>query len=63
MDLFKSPKGTRRIGPPFPIKSNTKSYKSIIKSYSKERNGEGDTEAATWEEQNDHEQNTQPQLT
>ena len=41
------------MGSPFPIKSNTKSHKSIIKSYSKERNGEGDTEAAAWEEQND----------
>jgi len=35
------------------MKSNTKSHKSIIKSYSKERNREGDTEAAAWEEQND----------
>ena len=34
--------------PPFPIKSNTKSHKSIIKSYSKERNGERDTGAAAW---------------
>ena len=33
------------------------------KIYSKEKNGEGDTKAAAWEEQNDHEQNTQPQLT
>ena len=30
------------------MKSNTKSHKSIIKSYSKERNREGDTEAAAW---------------
>ena len=37
---------------PFPIKSNTKSHKSIIKSYSKEKNGERDTGAAAWEEQN-----------
>ena len=34
----KSPEGTRRMGPPFPIKSNTKSHNSIIKTYSKERN-------------------------
>ena len=27
------------MGPPFPIKSNTKSHKSISKSYSKEKNG------------------------
>src|SRR6185436_9703801 len=40
------------MGPPFPIKSNTKSHKSIIKSYSKEKNGERDTGAAAWEEQN-----------
>ena len=59
----KSPEGTRRIGPPFPIKSNTRSQQSMDKIYSKEKNGEGDTKAAAWEEQNDHEQNTQPQLT
>ena len=52
LNRFKSPEGTRRIGPPFPIKSNTKSHKSIIKSYSKEKNGERDTGAAAWEEQN-----------
>jgi len=40
------------MGPPFPIKSNTKSQKSIIKAYSKEKNGERDTGAAAWEEQN-----------
>ena len=36
---MKNPEGTRRIGPPFPTKSNTKSHKSISKSYSKEKNG------------------------
>src|SRR6185437_15268752 len=40
------------MGPPFPIKSNTKCHKSIIKSYSKEKNGGRDTGAAAWEEQN-----------
>src|SRR6185437_2022959 len=32
------------MGPPFPIKSNTKSHKSIIKSYSKEKNGGRETQ-------------------
>ena len=36
------------MGPPFPIESNTKSHKSIIESYSKEKNGERDTGAAAW---------------
>ena len=36
----KSPEGTRRIGPPFPIKSNTRSQQSMDKIYSKEKNGE-----------------------
>ena len=40
------------MGPPFPIKSNTKSHKSIIKSYSKEKNGERDIGVAAWKEQN-----------
>ena len=40
----KSPKGTRRMGPPFPIKSNTNSHKSMVKSYSKERNGGRETQ-------------------
>jgi len=40
------------MGPPLPIKSNTKSHEFIIKSYSKEKNGERDTGAAAWEEQN-----------
>ena len=35
---FKSPEGTRRIGPPFPNKSNPRSQQSMIKTYSKERN-------------------------
>ena len=33
------------------MKSNTKSHKSIIKSYSKEKNGERDTGAAAWEKE------------
>ena len=40
----KSPEGTRRMGPPFPIKSNTNSHKSMVKSYSKERNGGRETQ-------------------
>ena len=52
MDRFKSPEFIRRMWPPFAIKSNTKSHKSISKSYSKEKNGERDTRAAAWEEQN-----------
>ena len=36
----KSPEGTRRMGPPFPIKSNTRSQQSMDKIYSKEKNGE-----------------------
>ena len=40
------------MGPPFPIKSNTKSHQFKIKSYSKEKNGERHTGAAAWEEQN-----------
>ena len=35
----KSPEGTRKIGPPFPIKSNTRSQQSMDKIYSKEKNG------------------------
>ena len=35
----KSPEDTRRIGPPFPIKSNTRSQQSMDKIYSKEKNG------------------------
>ena len=35
----KSPEGTRRIGPPFPIKSNTRSQQSMDKIYSKEKKG------------------------
>src|SRR6185437_12145607 len=34
----KSPEGTRRIGPPFPIKSNMRSQQSMDKIYSKEKN-------------------------
>ena len=44
LDRFKSPEGTRRMGPPFPIKSNTNSHKSMVKSYSKERNGGRETQ-------------------
>ena len=40
----KSPEGTRRIGPPFPIKSNTKSDKSMDYFYSKEKNGGRETQ-------------------
>jgi len=40
----KSPEGTRRMGPAFPIKSNTNSHKSMVKSYSKERNGGRETQ-------------------
>src|SRR6185312_6888582 len=40
----KSPEGTKRMGPPFPIKSNTNSHKSMVKSYSKERNGGRETQ-------------------
>jgi hypothetical protein len=58
----KSPEGTRRMGPPFPIKSNTKSHESINKSYSKEKNRERDTGAAAWEEQAIHGQNTKAAL-
>ena len=37
----KSPEGTRRIGPPFPIKSNTNSHKSMDKSTLKRETGGG----------------------
>jgi len=47
----KSPEGTRRIGPPFPIKSNTRSQQSMDKIYSKEKNGGRDTGAAAWEKE------------
>ena len=40
----KRPEGTKRMGPPFPIKSNTKSHESIAKSYSKEKNGGRETQ-------------------
>ena len=40
----KSPEGTRRIGPPFPIKSNTRSQQSMDKIYSKEKNGGRETQ-------------------
>jgi len=63
MNRFKSPEGTRRIGPPFPIESNTKSHKSIIKSYSKEKNGERDTGAAAWRNRGVHEQITKAAIT
>ena len=39
MNRFKSLEGTRRIGPPFPIKSHTRSQQSINKIYPKEKNG------------------------
>ena len=35
---FKSPEGTRRIGPPFPIKSLTKFQQSMDKINSNEKN-------------------------
>ena len=35
----KSPEGTRRLGPPFPIKSHTRSQQSINQIYPKEKNG------------------------
>ena len=38
LNQFKSPEGTRRIGPPFPIKSLTRSQQSMIRISSKERN-------------------------
>jgi hypothetical protein len=51
------------MGPPFPIESNTKSHKSIIKSYSKEKNGERDTGAAAWRNRGVHEQITKSSIT
>ena len=39
LNRFKSPEGTRRIGPPFPIKSNTRSQQSMDKINPKEKNG------------------------
>src|SRR6185312_1066593 len=38
LNQIKSPVGTRRIGPPFPIKSLTRFQQSMDKIYSKEKN-------------------------
>ena len=46
------------MGPPFPIKSNTKSHKSIIKTYSKERNRGERHRGGGLEKQRVHEQIT-----
>ena len=48
----KSPEGTRRIGPPFPIKSHSRSQQSMDKIYSKERNRGRKTQGRRPGEQN-----------
>ena len=46
------------MGPPFPNKSNTKSHKSISKSYSKEKNRGRENQGGGLEEQAIHGRNT-----
>ena len=54
LNRIKSPEGTRRIGPPFPIKSHTRSQQSMDKIYSKERNGGERLRGGGLEEQRIH---------
>ena len=46
--LIQKPRGHKEDGPPFPIKSDTKSHKSITNPTLKRRIGERDTGAAAW---------------
>ena len=56
--MFKSPEGTRRMGTPFPIKSDTKSHKSITNPTLKRRTGGGRRRGGGLENRGVHEQIT-----
>ena len=61
--LIQKPRGRKRIGPPFPTKSNTKSHESISKTYSKEKNGGERHMGGGLEEQAIHGRDTKATLT